>query len=289
MKKIFYLMAAFAALSLVSCNKAEFENVSSKFSEMTFSVTGEGLNLSVTKGLTKAEAVTELSSVYWGATAGTLGSDTEEYAPVSLSVSDGNVSTGNYWPAESIAYNYYVSNVAYSWDADNHKATIAASNETDIVAGTSAASYKSSPKVTLEHIFARTGSLTLEPKDGYELVGDAVWKIKSNTDAGVSGTYDIGAKAWSDVAALSQQEFTSSSDLYLVPGSYNVEITYTLKKNAFEQQYTKSANVTLGGGVVNNIKATAHTGNDDPSEITLSVEVKPWGENNITITEGELN
>ena len=288
MKKIFYLMAAFAALSLVSCNKAEFENTSSKLSEMTFSVAGEGLDIAVTK----AAAVTDfdLTSVYWGATAGTLGSDTEEYAPVSLSVSDGNVSTGNYWPAESIAYNYYVSNVAYSWDASNHKAIIAnASNETDIVAAVASASYKSSPKVTLEHIFARTGSLTLEPKDGYDLVGDAVWKIKSNTDAGVSGTYDIGAKAWSNVEALSQQVFTSSSDLYLVPGSYNVEITYTLKKDAFEQQYTKSANVTLGGGVVNNIKATAHTGNDDPSEITLSVEVKDWEENNITITEGELN
>ena len=282
-------MAAFAALGLISCNKAEFENTSIKLFEMTFSVAGEGLNLSVTKAMTKAEAVTTLSSVYWGATTGTSGSDTEAYAPVSLSVSDGSVSTGNYWPAESVAYNYYVSNVAYSWDADNHKATITASNGTDIVAGTAAASYKSSPKVTLEHIFARTGSLTLEPKEGYSLEGEAVWKIKSNTDAGVSGTYNIGTKAWIDVSALSQQVFTSTSDLYLVPGSYNIEITYTLKKEAFEQEYTKSANVTLGGGVVNNIKATAHTGSEDPSEITLSIEVKPWGENDITITEGELN
>lgn len=289
MKKIIYVMAALAALSFVSCNKAEFENVSNKLPEMKFSVAGEGLDLSVTKALTKAEAVTTLSSVYWGATTGTKGNDTEAYAPVSLSVSEGNVSTGNFWPAESIAYNYYVSNVEYAWDADNHKATIAASNETDIVAGTAEASYKSSPEVTLEHIFARTGSLTLEPKEGYTLGEEVVWKIKSNDNAGVSGTYNIGTKAWSGVAALSQQEFTSLSDLYLVPGSYNVEITYTLKKDAFEQEYTKSANVTLEGGAVNNIKATGHTGSDDPSEITLSIEVEPWGENNITITEGDLN
>lgn len=282
-------MAAFAALSLVSCSKAEFENTSSKFPEMTFSVAGEGLNLSVTKGLTKAEAVTTLTSVYWGATNGTSGRDTVVYAPVSLSVSDGSVSTGNYWPADSVAYNYYVSNIAYLWDADNHKATIAASNETDIVAGTAAASYKSSPKVTLEHIFARTGSLTLEPKEGYTLEGDAVWKIESNDNSGVSGVYNIGTKGWSDVSALSQQEFTSSSDLYLVPGSYNVEITYTLKKGDFQKEFTKSANISLEGGVVNNIKATAHTGSDDPSEIILSVEIKPWGENDITISEGDLN
>lgn len=282
-------MAAFAALSLVSCSKAEFENTSSKFPEMTFSVAGEGLNLSVTKGLTKAEAVTTLTSVYWGATNGTSGRDTVVYAPVSLSVSDGSVSTGNYWPADSVAYNYYVSNIAYLWDADNHKATIAASNETDIVAGTAAASYKSSPKVTLEHIFARTGSLTLEPKEGYTLEGDAVWKIESNDNSGVSGVYNIGTKGWSDVSALAQQEFTSSSDLYLVPGSYNVEITYTLKKGDFQKEFTKSANISLEGGVVNNIKATAHTGSDDPSEIILSVEIKPWGENDITISEGDLN
>lgn len=289
MKRIFYLMAAFAVLILVSCSKAEVENTSSNLPEMTFSVAGEGLNLSVTKGLTKAEAVTTLLSVYWGATTGTPGSDTEVYAPASLTVTNGKVSTGNYWPAESIAYNYYVSNAAYSWDASNHKATIVASNETDIVAGTAAASYKSSPKVTLEHIFARTGSLTLEPKEGYTLEGNAVWKIKSNDYSGVSGVYNIGTKGWSDVSALSQQEFTSSSDLYLVPGSYNVEITYTLKKGDFQKEFTKSANISLEGGVMNNIKATAHNGSDDPSEITLSVEIKPWGENDITISEGDLN
>ena len=276
-------MAAFAfALFASSCNKIDVP--ASSLTEMTFSVDGGGLGLSVTK----AEAVTALTSVYWSATTGDIGNDTEIYAPVSLSVSENNVSTGNYWPAESIAYNYYVSNVAYTWDAGSQGAVIAASNGTDIVAGLAEASYKSSPKVTLEHIFARTGSLTLEPHAGYTLGDVVVWKIKSNADAGVSGTYNIGAKTWSGVGALEQREFSSSSDLYLVPGSYNVEITYTLKKDSFVQEYTKNADVVLEGGAVNNIRATAHTGGEEPSEISLSIELEPWGEHNITIPEGEL-
>lgn len=285
---IFLSALAVAGLTLSSCNNLDNDRKSSDFSglsEMTFSVKGDGISMAVTK----AEAVTSLSSVYWASTAGATGADEQVYAPVSLSLDNGKASTGKYWPAESIAYNYYVSNVSFSWNASSSKATIAASNEKDIVAGIAEASYKSSPTVILEHIFARTGSLTLNAQDGFSLVGNAVWKIKSNSGTGVSGTYDIGSAAWSDVSALPQQAFASDSDLYLIPGSYNVEITYTLKKDDFQKEFTKSANVTLEGGACNNITATAHVGSDEPSEISLTVEVKPWGSNNITIGTDELN
>lgn len=284
MKKALFILSAMAVFSLASCNKLETENgfVSEDNLEMVFGVQGDGIEMAVTK----ATAVESVSSIYWSATTGSMGSDTEKYAPMQLSLDGTQFKTGKYWPSTSTAYNYYVSNVQFSWNGTSHAATIAATNATDIVAGTTTASYKSSPKVTVEHIFARTGSITLNAQSGYEIIGTTTWKIKSNANAGTAGTYNIGSKTWSGtITALSQQTLTSGSDLYLVPGSYNIEITYTLKKGDFEKQYTKNADVTFVAGAKNNITATAKVDDSDVSEIVLSVEVKPWGDNNITIDQ----
>ena len=274
-----------AVVSLASCNKLETESgfVSDESLEMVFGVQGDGIEMAVTKA---GEIEPVIFSVYWSATTGSVGSDTEKYSPMQLSLDGSQFKTGKYWPSTSTAYNYYVSNVQFSWNGTSHAATIAATNATDIVAGTASASYKSSPKVTVEHIFARTGSLTLNAQSGYTIIGTPTWKIKSNANAGTAGTYNIGSKTWSgSITALSQQTFTSSSDLYLVPGSYNIEITYKLQKGDFEKEYTKNADVTLVAGAKNNITATAKVDDSDVSEIVLSVEVKPWGDNNITIDQ----
>lgn len=287
MKKLLIIAAAVVALT-ASCQKEDSlsikDSVKDSLSEMTFGVKGGGIRMSVA---TKATAVTEVSSVCWMATGGTVGADTLVYEPQSVSLGDSNFSTGKYWPSEETDYNYYVSNAQFSWAAG--AATIAASNETDIVAGIAAAPYKTSPDVTVDHIFCRTGSLTLDAQEGYELMGAAVWKIKSNEGTGTAGTYNIGTKSWSGATALSQQVFTGESDLYLIPGSYNVEITYTLKKGDFQKEYTKAADVTLTVGSVNNIKATAHVGDDGAEEIVFTVTVTPWGENDVEIGQGDLN
>lgn len=273
MKKAFIILAG--VLALAACQKAGVQGLDNS---MTFRVNGENLDIQVS---TKATEVTSVSSVYWMATSGTVGSDTKVYDPKQLTVDAGVYNTGYFWPATSVAYNYYVSNVQFAWEG---AAKIAATNATDIVAGKASASYKSSPEVTLDHIFARTGSLTLNPADGYELVGNATWKIKSNTGAGKSGSYNIGSGAWSGVTALSQQTFTGTDDLYLVPGSYHIDITYTLKKGDWEKQFTKGADVELVGGKKNNLTATAHAGSDGPQEITLTVSLTPWSDKNTEIT-----
>lgn len=288
MKKITYIFAIFAVAGLVSCNKMESssDNFVSGNVEMAFGVKGEGINVEVaTKAITP---VTSVESVYWSATSGTVGSDTEVYAPMTVALNNSKFSTGKYWPSESIAYNYYVSNKVFTWDGSNHAASIAAVNTEDIVAGTASAAYKSTPEVTVDHIFARTGSLTLVAQDEYELVGNATWKIKSNTGAGTAGTYNIGAKTWSGATALAQQVFTSDSDLYLLPGSYHIEITYTLKKGDFQKEFTKGADVTFDAGKTNNIKATAHVGTEGAEEIIFTVTVTPWDSKDITISEGDL-
>lgn len=226
---------------------------------------------------TKATAITEIpSSLYFSVTTGTRGSsETTKKASASVSPASGKIATGLYQTANATSYNYYVSNCPISFAASG--STVSASNATDVIAGT-ATSDSTSPSVTLDHIFARTGKLTLNTQDDYVL-SKVSWSISSST-GGTSGTYNIAKQVWSSLTALASTSITGSSDMYLVPGNYTLTVKYTLTKGDWTKSFTKSAVVTLVGGKINNISGTASGGN--ASEISLSVSLTPWGSTDIT-------
>lgn len=226
---------------------------------------------------TKATAITEIpSSLYYSVTTGTLGSsETTKKASASVSPASGKIATGLYQTANATSYNYYVSNCPITFAASG--STVSASNATDVIAGT-ATSSSTSPSVTLDHIFARTGTLTLNTQTGYAL-SKVSWSIDSST-GGTAGTYNIATKAWSSLTALASTSITGSSDMYLVPGNYTLTVKYTLTKGDWTKSFTKKASVTLVGGKINNISGTASGGN--ASEISLTVSLTPWGSTDIT-------
>ena len=166
---------------------------------------------------TKATAITEIpSSLNFSVTTGKLGSsETMKKESASVSAASGKIATGLYQTANATSYNYYVSNCPITFAASG--STISASNATDVIAGT-ATSDSTSPSVTLDHIFARTGTLTLNTQTGYAL-SKVSWSIASST-AGTSGTYNIAKKTWSSLTSLASTSITGSSDMYLVPGNY---------------------------------------------------------------------
>ena len=226
---------------------------------------------------TKATAITEIpSSLNFSVTTGKLGSsETTKKASASVSPASGKIATGLYQTANATSYNYYVSNCPITFAASG--STVSASNTTDVIAGT-ATSDSTSPSVTLDHIFARTGNLTLNTQDGYTL-SVISWSIASST-GGTAGTYNIATKAWSQLTKLATTSITKTSDMYLVPGSYTLTVSYTLTKGDWTKSFTKSAVVTLVGGKINNISGTASGG--AASAISLTVSLTPWGSTNIT-------
>ena len=226
---------------------------------------------------TKATAITEIpSSLNFSVTTGKLGSsETTKKASASVSPASGKIATGLYQTANATSYNYYVSNCPITFAASG--STVSASNATDVIAGT-ATSSSTSPSVTLDHIFARTGTLTLNTQTGYAL-SKVSWSIDSST-GGTAGTYNIATKAWSKLTALASTSITGSSDMYLVPGNYTLTVNYTLTKGDWTKSFTKSAVVTLVGGKINNISGTASGG--AASEISLSVSLTQWGSTDIT-------
>lgn len=264
------LILGFAA----SCAKSvEPENQTPK--EIVLCVGGDTIDMQVQ---TKTSAITSVpSTLNYSMTTGTIGSETSKIESASGNVGSGKIATGVYQSLTPTSYNYYVSNAAITFAASG--STISAVNTTDVIAG-KVTSKETNPSVKLDHIFARTGTLTLNTQSGYTL-SNVSWKIESST-AGTGGTYNIAKNIWTSVTALSSTTITKDSDMYLVPGSYTLTVHYTLTKGDWSDSFTKHATVTLVAGKVNNITGTASGGN--ASEISITVTLTAWGQNDITAT-----
>lgn len=247
--------------------------------EIVLDLDGSGLDIAVG---TKATAITTIpSSLYWCSTTGTSGtSDKQKYAPASGAVSSNKIATGKYQTATATKYNHYVSNVQMAIATTGPTLTIADAN-TDVLSGVVKASSSTSPAVTLNHIFARTGTLTFNTQSGYT-VSNVSWKISKAT-SGTSGTYNMATDAWTDgTTAMAATAITSSSDMYLTPGTYTFTITYTLTKGDYTNTFTRSGTADLVKGAVNSITATATGG--AASQIQISLTLTAWGTNAATVS-----
>ncbi len=285
MKKSITITLGLFALSAtwISCNKTPSPDIETGTDEIILQMEDETMQADV--DYTKATAVTSMpGTLYWGGTTGGNAAGTAneatKWSAAQGTVSSSKISTGKYQTYSPTTYNYYVSNVNFTVGADTN---IAASNSTDIIAGRGAQTTSTTPSVTLNHIFARTGTLTMNTQSGYTISGIS-WTIKANGGySGVAGTYSIRQGAWTGVTTgLGSTAISSSSDMYLIPGSYVISCTYTLTKGDWTHQFTKSATVSLVGGAVNNITGTASGGT--ASEIVISVSLTAWGTQNHTPT-----
>ena len=276
-KSIVYLMAVAAVLA--SCNK-EAAPVAAPESadglqEIVLNVDGKGLDLSVDTKTTAVSAVP--GSLYWGATTGTS-TEAAKWASASATVSSSKISTGKYQTATPTAYNYYVSNVKMSVKANT---TVSASNTTDVICGRAASTDSATPSVTLNHIFARTGTINTTTSDG--TLSDISYKLVSKgSNTGTAGTYSLKTGAWSSVTALDATTVTGSSDLYLIPGTYTLQVTATYTRGDYTTgSVTKSGDITLTAGKINNIAVTWPIAG---TQIVISVSLTAWSSQNVSVT-----
>ena len=281
MKNELLILFPAVLVAAAACNKAEIPaSPEAGREQIILSVADDTIEMDVQ---TKTTAITSVpSSLYFSMTTGAAGaSETSKKASASAGVSSSKISTGVYQSVTPVSYNYYVANSNISFGATG--STVTVSNTADAIAGKTAGSSSTSPSVTLNHLFARTGALTLNTQSGYD-ISNISWKIasKSGGTGGTAGTYNIASNVWTGVTALASQTVTSSSDLYCVPGVYTVTVSYTLTKGEWSSSFTKSADVTLVAGSVNSITGTASGGN--ASEISITVSLTPWSTNSITAT-----
>ena len=233
----------------------------------------EGIYTSVdTKAITKVDALP--SNLYWAATSGSGTSEAQKFANTYSSVSSSKINTGKYQTATASTYNYYVSNSSLTVGANTSVSATGGTSGTDVICGRVSSS-SATPSVTLGHIFSRTGTLTLNVPSGYS-ASSVTWSIiKSGTNTGTAGTYNLRTGAWSSTSGLtSYTTFTSSSDMYLIPGEYTVKVAFTLMRGAFSKAYTQTGSITMTAGNVCNITATTSTA--EAVQVSFTTSVTAW-------------
>lgn len=270
-------LAGVSGLALLSCRREELQEPDS--GEIVLWVRDDMDFVSETK----ATAVTTLpSTLYWGATTGTS-TETAKWSTASASTSSSKIYTGKYQTASPTAYNYYLASQSFTVGGD----MTVANNGTDIVAGRLAQSTSTVPSVTLNHIFARTGSLTFNVPSGYTS-SSVSWQIVGySTVNGTAGTFNMKSQSWTAASTKlsSYTALTSSSDMYLIPGTYTVKISFVLTKGNFSKSYTQTGNVTLAGGKVNNIVAT--TNSDEAMQVVFTTSVTAWTSKTLSFDLGD--
>ena len=283
MKHLSFMIAAALVAGLVSCNKSEPtafrpENEATG-DEIVLNLEGD---LDVNIGIdTKASAVTSIpGTLYWGATTGTS-TEASKYTCASASVASSKIATGKYQTATATAYNYYVSNSSFTVGSST---TIAATNTTDIVAGRASSTTSTTPSVTLNHIFARTGSFTFANYSGYTVSNVSYTIVGKSTINGTVGTYNMTTSAWTAASTKlsSATAITGSSDMYLIPGTYTIACTFTLTKGDFTKTYTKSCDASLVAGKINNFTVTCTV--DEAVQIQIGVSLTAWANNAVALS-----
>lgn len=222
------------------------------------------------------------------ATTGTAGSETLVTGFSSVSFTKGTTyfEGDKWWPASNPSYHFYAANSAITFAAAG--CTVSANAANDVVcAYMPSPSYLTPNTLSFAHIFARVGSCSVTAVDGYTISGVSV-TITPKT----SGTYNIrtgngqvNGTGWSSTsngsatAIANATPGTKSNDIWLVPGSYDLTVTWTAAKDGFSYTYSgRTVSVALQAGKINNI-TLGLTG--DATKIQFSISVADWGPNPI--------
>ena len=242
--------------------RSEYE---AKEGGLTFSVVTEDLVFGSDSAGTRAiQEVTSIGNgnIVWGARVGT--SPVTFWNPVRMAASDNVVYTGHYIGTNGGTTNtYYLCNTPQTSNLSvtASGASLSVGNTsptygTDLVVG-KAVSSGHDVNVTLDHIYARTGTVTLNAPAGITL-SYISWTIASHgSDTGFAGTYDIDNGTWTSAGPLSLRSIESNSNMYLIPGLYDVTVRYsaTLLDGTTLYGIEKTGTVNLVKGKVNNIAA----------------------------------
>ena len=289
MKKSFILSLILAVPVVLSCQKGADGPFVPADGRIRFDAGGPAILSEVT---TRASVVnaTSLNSSGFNVTAttGSAGSESLVTGFSSVAFTKGTTyfESGKWWPSSNPSYHFYGANATITFNAAG--STVAASNSTDFVcAYMPSPTYLEPNTLSFEHIFARIGDVTVTAVDGYTITGVSV-----SVTPKVSGTYNIRTGAgqsdgtgWSSTSNGSATGIanatpgTKSNDVWLVPGTYELTISWTAAKDDYTYTFTnRTINVALQAGKVNSI-SLGLTG--DANKIQFSVSVADWGANAI--------
>lgn len=302
MRKIYaYLFIPALLLGLAACNKVAGPDVAAEDSD-TEIVFAAYENI----GDPETKAVTETTTANLAAIKVTaMTTKAYVFENTSFSKSGDVFKGGKYWPSTDGSWKFALANtdMAGTYSAP----TVSPANaNTDIVVGYLASpEYKASSTsgktaVTLSHIFARFGSITMKEPSGY-----SVTNLKVTISPKTSGTYSLSGASWTTKGAAGSAVYvvgsagegynlhgnsgsvTQTPDFMLVPDTYTITATYTISKDSYTANKTATASVTFPQGQTTNIGLVGGSTPNIPAptdiaELQFSITVTAWGTNNQT-------
>ena len=278
MKRLNLTLAALlltGASMMTSCQKEDYTSAVNDSQEVILSIKDGSIEAEVSTKITAVSSIP--STLNFSMTTGSNSSQVQKCAPVNKTVSSNQISTGYYQTYTPTTYVYYLSNVAMSFSASGNT-VFADGTTTDVIAG-KATSSSTAPSVTMNHIFARTGSLSCISSNSYS-ISDVTYKLKSKDNTtGRKGTYNIYSGSWSGTTKLDETVIDSSSDLYLVPGVYTLTVSGTETFGDYSDTFSGTVDITLVAGKINNISVSRAS--DGASQIVVTTSLASWGTNNI--------
>ena len=241
---------------------------------------------------TRASVVTssslDASGIYVSATRGSAGSETSLWTSTAFTKTGSYFDGGRYWDESNPGYHFYSANTPLTFSAAG--TTVSASNTTDVVCEYLASpTFKGVNTLSFDHIFARIGNVTVSAADGYTITN-----VHMSITPYTGGTYNLrtgsgqsDGTGWSALVSGSATELanttpsTKSNDLYLVPGTYDISVTWTATKGAYTIDAEKTfSDVVVEGGKVNAVTVSLK---GDASSVELGVTVTPWTGNAVAM------
>ena len=222
-----------------------------------------------------------LTSFYLKATSGNAGSETERWSVTATKqASSGEFVTGKYWPFADPSYHFYASNAALATSAAGASVTVDG-NADVICACLYDPEFNATNSITFSHIMARIGSVEVTSAKGYAVSVASVKVLQANT----SGTFNLRTSSWSGLggaasAALSEGE----NDYLIVPGTYAMEVRYTLSKGDYSGTFTSSGDVVFAGGKISNVRINLSA--DPAVAVNFAVSVVDWESKTVGLTLG---
>ena len=157
-------------------------------------------------------------------------------------------------------YDFYVSNFPFDLSPASSNILNVTQNNYDVLVGYRSASgndFENGVNMQLEHIFAKTGTLSFPDTDVYEFT-NLTWRIiGKGALTGTRGSYNMATGEWISATTplSSYYTITSSSNYYVIPGVYTIKVNGRIrsKVSGKTEDFEVVSDVNLLKGKRNNI------------------------------------
>ena len=173
------------------------------------------------------------------------------------------------WPSSNPSYRFYASNLTMT--ASTGSVTVSCPEDTDVVcACNTSPSYFQKNTLTMGHVYSRIGALSINVPSGVTATLSS-----ASVSAPKSGTYSLLNNSWASVASSKTISLNSSNDVWIVPGTYPMSVTFSLTDGyTTKSGITRSGNVAFTAGMVSSVKVSTsdcftYVGVISPSSATL--------------------